>query len=218
MFINILIREEKNVILDVIKIKYNQKRINNIYDIESYLIKNYNNSDNTSYCCEYEVESKKQYLYYLAKKNKKLILDTNFEELLFDDYFKITKNHTLTINAFLVGGGCGDMHSIFAIISLLLTIIDIIKKIIKIFSIFIYYFFPFYFIRRKYGYGRVFISDIIEWSDEWDYKFFSLNRMKFNSILEKSIMRKLKYHKKNKKWNKEHDPNPTKSLGKYDSF
>ncbi len=217
MEINIIIRDEDNFIENVIKVKYDSKKYNNLMEMSDYLKEKYN-KESMYYECKYDIECKKKYLYYLAKKNKKLNLDTDFNELSFDEYYKIVKNNKLTINALLVGGGCGGFTEVAKIIEIILNVWSWIKQICCFIGKIFIYCFPFYYITKEYGYGRKFLYDVIDNDSSWNYNFFDLEKIKSNKLLEKSVMRKFGYKLKKKKWQKEIYPDPSKSLKKYEDY
>ncbi len=215
MYINVLIRDEKSLIVDVLKIKYDSKIINNLDELNEYLLKNYSNEP-SYYCCEYEIESKKKCCYFLSKKRKKLVLKQDFYGLSFDKYFKVTNNSVLTINAFLIEYGSESLENILSIMNTLSSIKDIISILLFLIVKIIYYLFPYYFIKEKYGYGKQFVSGIINYSKKWDYGFIKLKNIKNKKIIECSIMRKLKYKRIGNSWVRKYDLNAEEELFKYE--
>ena len=217
MEINIIVRNEDNFVKNVIKLKYDSKKYNDLAGMSNYLKEKYNKQC-MFYECEYDLECKKLYLYYLAKKNNKLDLDINFTELSFDDYYRIVKNNKLTINTLIVGGGCGGFSELFGILGFILTLWDFFNKIVNFIKGFFVYLFPFYNILKKYGYGKHFIYDIINYDEQWNYGFLKLEKIPFNKLLERSIMHKFGYRLRNKKWEKEIYPDSSKNLNKYEKY
>ena len=154
------------------------------------------------YHCEYEFECKKNYLYCLASQRKKLTLDVDFNDVEFSKYYKITHNSPLTINCILEGGGFGaiDDFNLVEFLQTLFFIRDVIVLFSTIFYVIILLVLPFRKIKKKYGYGKNFVGDIINSQEEWAFGFFDMKRIKFNKLLEFSVMHKLGYKLKNKIW------------------
>ncbi len=168
------------------------------------------------YECEYDIECKKNYLYYLAKRNKKLKLDVNFTDLPFNKYYSTTKSKVLSINAYpVLGIGCAD--SIFSHIIEILKIKEIIMFVLNVIKYIFIYQTSFNFIKKEYGYGRNFIFDIIK-RDNWNFGFLKLNKFKLNILIEISIMRKFGYKLKHKKWVTDQQYNNYDELNKYDKY
>ena len=196
----LIIRDCHNYILDIQKIKYDKLLFNDIKSFSEYASKEFVDDISVLHC-DYDIDCKKKYLFYVSKKNNKLNLDINFDYLKFNDYFNET-GKDLVINSIITTGGLGGAGGpgLFAIVSFLFMIRDIIvyiyNALVKMFS----YLFPFTIIKRKYKYGRIFLYDIIKNSDTWDYGFMDLKKLKFRKYIERSIMKKFGYIKQNDLW------------------
>lgn len=199
MKINIIVRNEKNLVEDLVSLKYDSKKFKNFNMVSEYLQKKYKKKCEY-YECEYDIECKKEYIYCLTKKNKSIDLDIDFSELEFEEYYRITKTDTLTINSVRGSGGIGAVEEIIKILEILIFLWSLLKNFINLIKSLLVYFFPFYNIKKEYDYGKNFICDIILKSENWNYGFLNLEKIKFKKLLEKSIMRKLGYELKNKKW------------------
>lgn len=217
MKLNVMIRNDENIAEKLISLKYNKKAYNNLYEMSEYLKSKYNIKC-MYYECEYDIECKKKYIYSLARKSKKLDLDVDFNELEFDRYYNVTKDHVLVINSILVGGGIGGIEEVMKILEAIMFIWDFFKSIMSFLKVLLVYFFPFYNIKIQYGYGKNFLQDIIMKSETWDYGFLQLKKIKFNKLLERAIMHKFGYQLKNKKWINEIYVDSYRNLNKYDSF
>lgn len=217
MKINVIVRDENNIISNVFRLTYNQKKYNDLNSIFGYLNENID-TDGMLYYCEYDIECKKQFLYCLSKKKKKLDLEYDFDELNFDDFFKITKNEILTINAKLTQGGIGGWKEIIAFLEFIFFIRDLLKELINLIIGLFVIMFPFYNIKKKYGYGKNFIYNIIIKNENWNYGFFNLKKVRFNKLLERSVMFKLGYRLKNKKWYKKVYHKSVNDINRYELY
>lgn len=219
MQINIVVRNSNNLIENVYSIDYDSKQFNDLESISEYLKENYN-VECAYYRCEYDIECKKKYIYNLSLKKKILNLDVDFDSLEFSKYYKITKKSQLTINAVLETGGYGAAGGSGVIwwLQTIFFIRDVILLIVSIFNFIKIYFFPFQEIKKKYGYGKNFIYDVIENEEIWNYGILTLEKIKLNKVLEFSVMNKFGYKYKNKKWFRKIYPNPTRHLNKYDNY
>ncbi len=217
MQINVIARNEKNVVEHLVNLKYNVSKYNDLWDISAYLQKKYN-MQCEYYECQYDIECKKEYIYHLAKKNRKLDLNINFYDINFKDYYKITKSEILTVNAVKGEGGMGSVTELFKILEMIMLLWDFLKSIFSLINSLFVIFFPFYNIKKNYGYGKSFLYDILTRSTTWDYGFLNLDKIKFNKALEKSIMRKFGYKKKNGIWVNDIYIDSYSNLNKYDSF
>lgn len=198
MNINIIIRDDTNLITQLKSVKYKPKKINSLDVLANNLMKMY--ADDGKWCdCEYDIECKKKYIYYLACKKKKFKLDVDFEQLTFDKYYEVT-DRALTINAIIYEGGIGGGGGLFDFLDKFFLIFEFLKIVFTLITAFFVYLFPFHYIKKNYGYGRHFILDIIISNDAWDYGFFCLDRIQFNKLLERAVMHKFGYRLKNKKW------------------
>lgn len=199
MKLNVIIRDTNYVIKDVFKIKFDINKFANVQELSEYLKQKYN-IIGMFYHCEYEFECKKNYLYCLASQRKKLTLDVDFNDVEFSKYYKITHNSPLTINCILEGGGFGaiDDFNLVEFLQTLFFIRDVIVLFSTIFYVIILLVLPFRKIKKKYGYGKNFVGDIINSQEEWAFGFFDMKRIKFNKLLEFSVMHKLGYKLKNK--------------------
>lgn len=146
MKINVLIRNKNNIIESVQTIDYDDKKIDDLSTLALYL--NDKNKIEEYYECEYDIECKKNYLYYLAKRNKELKLDVNFTDLPFNKYYSTTKSKVLSINAYPVEGGLGCVGGIISLIIELLNIKEILMFVYNIFR-YIYLFIKLHFILLK---------------------------------------------------------------------
>lgn len=217
MELNVIVRNQDNVVEKIIKLKYDAKKYVDLGDLSNYLEKKYKVGD-LFYECEFDIDCKKNYIYSLAKKKNKLDLDIDFENLIFNDYYRITKSNSLTINSILLGGGYGNCEDLFLLLQIILFAWDLLKRLVNFVKLLMVYVIPFYHLKRDYGYGKNFIYDIIVRNDTWLYGFFKLDKIKFNKLLEKSVMHKFGYKLKGKKWVKDEYPNSYRHLNKYDKF
>lgn len=219
MQINVVVRNSDNLIEKVCSIDYDSKHFNDLESISDYLKENYN-VECGYYRCEYDIECKKKYIYYLSSKNKMLNLAVDFESLEFSKYYKITKKSQLTINVVLETGGYGAAGGpgIIGWLQILFFVRDIVLSITSILSFIKIYFFPFKEIKKKYGYGANFIYDILDNQDTWQYGVLALEKIKLNRILEFSVMNRFGYKIQNKNWIRKILPNPARHLNKYDNY
>ena len=140
MKINAVIRDYNNLITEIKVIKYKKKEFNNLDELAEYLSDIYIprfECDYKSYCCEFDIECKKKYLYNLTKRNNEFNLDINFEQISFDEYLSLTNDSVLTINCveFPDGIGSASGREFFDFISLFLQIRDIIYLIYVLFGL-----------------------------------------------------------------------------------
>lgn len=216
MKLNVIIRDTNYVIKDVFKIKFDINKFANVQELSEYLKQKYNIMG-MFYHCEYEFECKKNYLYCLASQRKKLTLDVDFNDVEFSKYYKITHNSPLTINCILEGGGAGG-PGMLQVLQMFFFIRDVIVLFSTIFYVIILLVLPFRKIKKKYGYGKNFVGDIINSQEECAFGFFDMKRIKFNKLLEFSVMHKLGYKLKNKIWIKNQIFDFTENYNKYDYF
>ena len=217
MKINVIVRDENNIISNVLRLTYNQKKYKDLNSIFGYLNENID-TDGMLYYCEYDIECKKQFLYCLSKKKKKLDLEYDFDELNFDDFFKITKNEILTINAKLTQGGIGGWKEVITILEFIFFIRDLLKEFLNLIIGLFVFFLPFYNIKKKYRYGKNFIYNIIIKSENWNYGFFNLKKIRFNKLLERSVMFRFGYRLKNKKWYKKVYRKSVNDINRYELY
>lgn len=137
--------------------------------------------------------------------------------MTFKQYYKVTKKSPLTITGFLVGGGAGGPGMLQGL-QTFFFIRDVIVLFSTIFYVIILLVLPFRKIKKKYGYGKNFVGDIINSQEEWAFGFFDMKRIKFNKLLEFSVMHKLGYKLKNKIWIKNQIFDFTENYNKYDYF
>ena len=224
MKINVIIRDYNNLITEIRELEYKKKKFNNLEELAKYLsdihVPRFE-CDYKSYCCEYDIDCKKKYLYDLTKKTNKFSLDVDFDKVNFNEYLSLTKENVITINCVEYPDGIGSTSgfSILNLISSLFQIKDIICFIIDVLRILFVLVCPFWIIKRKYGYGKHFIYDIFDYDYEWDFGFFKLDKIKLNHLLEFIVMNKLGYKLKKKHWINVHkDFDPKKHLNKYNKF
>lgn len=215
MKLNVIIRDFDNLVVNLYNIKFNKKIID-LEELSNYLNSKFS-SEGLFFSCEYDIECKKKYLYELSKINGKLNLDTDFQYLTFKQYYKVTKKSPLTITGFLVGGGAGGPGMLQGL-QTFFFIRDVIVLFSTIFYVIILLVLPFRKIKKKYGYGKNFVGDIINSQEEWAFGFFDMKRIKFNKLLEFSVMHKLGYKLKNKIWIKNQIFDFTENYNKYDYF
>lgn len=215
MKLNVIIRDFDNLVVNLYNIKFNKKIID-LEELSNYLNSKFS-SEGLFFSCEYDIECKKKYLYELSKINGKLNLDTDFQYLTFKQYYKVTKKSPLTITGFLVGGGAGGPGMLQGL-QTFFFIKDVVVLFSNIFYVIILLIFPFRKIKKKYSYGKNFVCDIINNQEEWAFGFFDMKRIKFNKLLEFSVMHKLGYKLKNKIWIKNQIFDFTENYNKYDYF
>lgn len=217
MKINVIVRNNKNLIREVLILDAKALKLKDIFDIESLLDKK-NTSRILSYNCELDIECKKQYIFCKSKRTHKLDLDQKFDNIKLEDYCKVTKDDLITINAILTEGGAGGDLDYFLLAQIILFIFDILKRVIIFIKKMLVYIIPFYSIKKEYNYGKMFVQDIIEKSDSWDYGFLDLKKIPFNRLLEKSIMRKFGYKLKKGKWTRNLCLCGYQHLNKYEQY
>ena len=190
MDINVVVRDEGYFIKRIFTVKYKKCKYSDLKSFLKYLNDNYKEQYDFIYA-EYDIECKKKYLSSLLDKKEKLELDTDFDSLEFEKYFNTTDN-TLTINTILgiSGCGCASGFSFFELLSFFFFIRDLILLILSLLRILWIILFPFYLIRKNYGYGKEFIYDVIKPSK---FGFFQLDKIKYNKLLEISVMFRLGY-------------------------
>ena len=106
-------------------------------------------------------------------------LDIDFNELQFNKYFSITKDNNLVINSILVGGGIGSFEETMKILEIIMFIWEFLKSIITFCKALLVCIFPFYNIKKQYGYGKNFLYDVIIKNEVWNYGFFQLKKIFF---------------------------------------
>ena len=215
MEINVIVRDEGYFIKRIFTVKYKKGKYSDLKSFLRYLNDNYKEQYDFIYA-EYDIECKKKYLSSLLNKKEELELDTDFDSLEFEKYFNTTDN-TLTINTILgLGGwGCASGSSIFELLSFFFFIRDLILSILSLLRILWVILFPFYQIRKNYGYGKEFLYDVIS---PVKFGFLKLDKIKYNKLLEISVMLRLGYKLKKKMWILRKQPNFYSYKNKYDLY
>ena len=98
MIINVVIRNIDNTIYKVDCIKYVDD-IKDVSFLSDVLAEKYNKQkEMKNYFCDYDIECKKKYLSKLGEKSGKIVLSVDFNTLSFEEYFRITRDDSITIN------------------------------------------------------------------------------------------------------------------------
>lgn len=206
MKINLIIRNQDNLVKSVETIDFNKKKFNDCDSFYDFFNGYYKpeidrvNRCRLGYSVDFDNESKIEYLSCLAKKKEKFDLSIGLYDITFEDYFKVTKNKPLTLNLKACVTGIGDAGTFLEFFELLSSVWKIAKFIFFFIVFFLIYFFPFFFIRKNHYYGKNFIISVITRKDNWNYGFLKSDKISFNKVLEYSIMKKLGYKLKNKVW------------------
>ena len=183
MKINLIIRNQDNLVKSVETIDYDKKKF---IDCDSffYYFNGYYKSEidrvsrcRLGYSVDFDNETKIEFLSCLAKKKKKLDLSIDLYDIKFEDYFKVTNNKPLTLNLKACEICIGGPSDFFELFELLSSIWKFVKFVFFFVVFFLVYFFPFFFIRKTHYYGKNFIISIITRKDNWNYGFLKSDKI-----------------------------------------
>lgn len=213
--VNVLVRSSDYVLKNVIKLHHSNITANNLLELSDFLKRSYN-IPGVFYNCDFDIECKKKYFRSLIVNQNALLLDTDFKILTFNQYFEITDDEILSINALLEGGGSGGFIDVLNIYGYAQSILHTILLLFKFISYTYAYIMAFHEVCNKYGYGRLFLYDVIKYEDKIKVGFLKGDKIKKIDAVENAIMKKFGYKKRNNFWIRKNMPALFDERNKYE--
>lgn len=201
--INILLKDSNNNIIYTETIEYNEKKHKSCLDIANYICNKFDYK--RGLCCNYDDTTQSNYIFNYAKINRDFInWKIDFNTIDIKEIFKGRVDNSITVVMVNVPYGLGNAGGfpISDIFEFLVMLIKIITWIIRYFLIVRN---PYKKLEDKYHRDKEFINRTILLGNTWKCGFISIDEFEFKMTIEKSIMKKLGYKKKNKNWIKVDD-------------
>lgn len=196
--INIILKDTKDNIIYTETIEYNEKKYKTCIDIANYISTKFDYKPGL--CCNYDDTTQSNYIYNDAKINKDFInWKIDFNSIDIKDAFKGQVDNSITLIMINVPYGLGNAggFTLSELFGLLITLGKIITWIIRYFRTIRN---PYKKLHEKYHRDKVFIDRTISLGNTWKCGFISNDEFEFKKTIEKSIMKKLGYKKKETNW------------------
>lgn len=196
--INILLKDTNDNIIYTETIEYNEKKHKSCFDIASYISNKFDYR--LGLCCNYDESTQSNYIFYDAKTNGDFInWKIDFNSIDIRDAFKGQSDNSITVSIINVPYGLGSAGG-FPLSEVLELVIKLIKLIILMLRYYLTVRNPYKKLEEKYHRDKDFINRTILLGDTWKCGFISKDEFEFKKVIEKSIMKKLGYQKKDKNW------------------
>ena len=196
--INILLKDTNDNIIYAETIEYNENKHKSCLDIANYISNKFKYKPGL--CCNYDETTISNYIYNNAKTNWDFInWEINLDNIDIKEAFKGQADNSITVTMINVPYGLGNTGN-FPISELLELLIAIIKTIFWVVRYYKIVKNPYKKLQEKYHINKGFINRTISLGNSWECGFISKDEFEFKKTIEKSIMKKLGYKKKETKW------------------
>lgn len=146
----------------------------------------------------YDLGTQQSLLVYKAQnENGKIDWSLNFNDIDLLSAFCATAGTPVNVVSIcfkrdigLGAAGIGDV----------LEFVEVVKLLLCAFFIIHTYIFPFRVLSKKYGVDESYIRDTIKRSKSWDIGFISTEDFRYKTVVERSVMNKMRYKRIGEKW------------------